>query len=138
MLGNRKLQTFPVWELCLQTLPPDAARIATAKVKWDTAYRARHGIESAQPSTFRPALERQLAELGLAAYRALELSGYARIDLRLTPDGDVYLLEANPNPQIARGEDFADSAVATGISYEELLHRILTLGLAYRPLGLAA
>lgn len=138
VLGNRKLQTFPAWELCLQTLPPDAARIATAKVKWDAAYRARHGIESRAASDLSPAMQRRLAELGRAAYRALELSGYARIDLRLTPDGDVYLLEANPNPQIARGEDFADSAAATGVDYEELLHRILTLGLAYRPLGLAA
>ena len=71
-------------------------------------------------------------------YRALDLSGYARIDLRLTPDGEVYLLEANPNPQIARNEDFADSAAAAQIDYESLLQRILTLGLSYQPLGIAA
>ncbi len=138
VMGNQKLQTFPAWELCLQSLPPDAARIATAKVKWDAAYRARHGIESRAASDLSSAMQRRLADLGREAYRALELSGYARIDLRLTPDGDVYLLEANPNPQIARGEDFADSANAVGVAYEELLHRILTLGLGYRPLGLAA
>jgi len=67
------------------------------------------------------------------AYRALELSGYARVDLRLDEVGNVWLLEANPNPQIARGEDFAASAEKTGLSYEGVLQRILNLGLRWQP-----
>jgi D-alanine-D-alanine ligase len=59
------------------------------------------------------------------------LSGYARIDYRLTEDGRIYVLEANPNPQIARNEDFADSAEHSGVKYEPLLQKILTLGLSY-------
>ena len=138
VMGNRKLQTFPVWELCLQNLPPDAARIATARVKWDEAYRLRHGIVSRAAEDLPAGVARHIADLARETYRSLDLSGYARIDLRLTPDGEVYLIEANPNPQIARDEDFADSAAAAGIGYEALLQRILSLGLAYQPLGMAA
>jgi D-alanine-D-alanine ligase len=138
VLGNRKLQTFPIWELCLENLPPDAARIATAKVKWDEAYRDRHGIVSRAATGLSRAVEDRIVELGKEIYRTLDMSGYARIDLRLTPDDQIYLLEANPNPQIARGEDFADSAAAAGLDYESLLQKILALGLAYQPLGMAA
>ena len=66
-------------------------------------------------------------------YKTLELSGYARIDLRLDSDGRVHVLEANPNPQIARAEDFAQSAEAAGLPYPQLLQRILTTGLRWEP-----
>jgi D-alanine-D-alanine ligase len=66
-------------------------------------------------------------------YRVLNLSGYARIDMRLDSTGKVYVLEANPNPEIAAGEDFADSAEKASISYKALLQRIINLGLRWRP-----
>jgi D-alanine-D-alanine ligase len=65
-------------------------------------------------------------------YRALYLSGYARIDLRLAADGKAYMLEANPNPNLSEGEDFAESAAAAGVSYNNLLQRIITLGRDYK------
>ena len=66
-------------------------------------------------------------------YRILGLTGYARLDFRMTADGHLYLLEANPNPQLAHGEDFADSAEAAGIGYDQLLQQIVNLGLNYSP-----
>jgi len=65
------------------------------------------------------------------AYRILLMSGYARLDLRLSEAGKVYRIEANPNPQLARGEDFADSAARAGIEYGALLQRIVNLGLRW-------
>ena len=56
------------------------------------------------------------------------LNGYARLDLRLDHNGKIYVLEANPNPQLAYGEDFAESAEHAGISYQALMHRIISLG----------
>jgi D-alanine-D-alanine ligase len=138
VLGNRRLQTFPIWELDLTHMPDDAARIATAKVKWDENYRQRYGIVSRAARDLSDGAATRIGELCRKIYQALDLSGYARIDLRLTAEGEIYLLEANPNPQIARGEDFADSAAAGGLPYEALLQRILTLGLSYQPLGMAA
>jgi biotin carboxylase len=60
------------------------------------------------------------------------LSGYARLDYRLTEEGQFYLLEANPNPQIAEGEDFADSAAHSGVPYDQLLQKIISVGLNYQ------
>jgi D-alanine-D-alanine ligase len=79
-----------------------------------------------------PEVERTIPGLARRIYRLLYLSGYARLDLRLRDDGRLFLLEANPNPYIARGEDFAESAGVGGLGYEELLGRILRLGLDYR------
>jgi D-alanine-D-alanine ligase len=76
---------------------------------------------------------KNLERLSKRIYRHLFLSGYARLDYRMTEEGQFYLLEANPNPQIARGEDFAESAKHSGISYEQLLQKIVTVGLNYRP-----
>ena len=65
-------------------------------------------------------------------YRVLELSGYARIDLRLHPDGRLFVLEANANPNLSRNEDLSDSAAQADLSYEDLLQRILNLGMTYQ------
>lgn len=138
VIGNRKLGTFPVWELDMSNLPAEAPRVATSRIKWSDAYRRRNGVVSRAATDLPQEVAGRIADIGKEAYRALDLSGYARIDLRLTPAGQIYLLEANPNPQIARDEDFADSAAAAGVDYESLLQRILTLGLSYQPLGMAA
>ncbi len=138
ILGNRHLQHFPIWELDLANLPPDAPRIATKKVKFDPAYQKRHNIVSHPAADLPPALSSRILDICKQSYRALELSGYARIDLRLTSDGEIYLIEANPNPQIAKAEDFSDSAAASGYTYESLLQKIVSLGLYYQPLGIAA
>jgi D-alanine-D-alanine ligase len=76
---------------------------------------------------------RRIGSLCKRVYRNLMLSGYARIDLRLAEDGRVYVLEANPNPQLAAGEDFAEAAASAGIRYGPLLERILRLGLSWEP-----
>jgi D-alanine-D-alanine ligase len=79
-----------------------------------------------------------LAALSKQIYILLGMSGYARLDYRVTPDGKAYLLEANPNPQIARDEDFAQSAKHSGLDYEELLQQLLRFGIqraALRPLS---
>ena len=114
VLGNQELQALPVWELFFTNMPPEAKRIATDRVKWSVKYQKKYGIESG-PRTNSPrrTIER-IQHLCKRTYRALELSGYARIDLRLDADGRVWVIEANPNPQIANGEDFAASAEAAG------------------------
>ena len=74
-----------------------------------------------------------IQRLARRVYRTLEMSGYARMDLRMDEDGKAYVLEANANPQLAFGEDFAESAERAGIPYEDLLQRILNVGLRWQP-----
>lgn len=131
IVGNQRLETFPIWEL-LQTAAPDDPLIATSKVKWDVAYQKKKGIEYARAGGLDPALEARLVSICKRTYRVLDLSGYARIDLRLTPAGEPYVLEANPNPELSFGAEFAESAEAAGIEYPRLIQRILNLGLRHR------
>ncbi|MEM8782689.1 MAG: D-alanine--D-alanine ligase [Planctomycetota bacterium] len=135
VMGNERLQTFPAWELVFENLRPGAPRIATGRVKWDIGYQKRVGLRTEPAKDLPGGLEQTLPKLAKRCYRALQLSGYARMDFRVTDDGRTYLLEANPNPQLMYGEDFAESAHASGIAYEDLLQRILNLGRKYRLVG---
>jgi D-alanine-D-alanine ligase len=133
VLGNLKLQVFPVWELKFHKLPEDRWHIATERVKWSGSYQKKYDIASGPASDVAEDVRLNLQKLCKRVYRTLDLSGYARIDVRLDADGRMYVLEANPNPQLAYGEDFAESAEHAGVSYEALLHRIITTGLSWRP-----
>ena len=134
VLGNDRLTRLPVWEMVFGTMPETLPSIATRKVKWDRAYRDRYGITTRKATDLPGGVEAQLDKLSRRIYRALGLSGYARMDFRLTADGRVYALEANANPNLEETEDFAESALAAGIKYRELLERLMTLGLSYRAL----
>lgn len=132
VIGNRRLQTFPVWEMFFSRMPHDRPRIATAKVKFDPRYQKKYGISTGAAKDLPPDLEQRIAALCKRVYRTLSMSGYARMDLRLDSDGKVHFLEANPNPNLEFGEDLAESAHAAGVSYEALLQRIINLGLRYQ------
>lgn len=131
VVGNRRLHAFPVWEMMLDQLPDKAPRIATRKVKWDLAYQKKYHIDTAA-AELPPGTAEHINKLCTNIYRVLKMSGYARIDLRLAPDGKVYVLEANPNPDLQRAEDFAQSALAEGVEYPVLIQRIVNLGLSYQ------
>jgi D-alanine-D-alanine ligase len=135
VLGNERLQTFPVWEMVFRNLPEGAPRIATTKVKHDRRYQRKSGITTRRAKGLAEGIDERIAKVCKRVYRALDMSGYARMDLRLTEDGRVYILEANPNPDLSYGEDFAESAHAAGVPYDRLIHRILSLGLRYRAQG---
>jgi D-alanine-D-alanine ligase len=137
ILGNQMLQALPVWELFFTNMPADARRIATDRVKWSVKYQKKYGIDSGAARDLGEDKCNEIQHVCKRAYRALELSGYARIDLRMDEQGNIWVLEANPNPQIARGEDFAASAEKAGISYETVLQRILSLGQRWQPESVA-
>jgi D-alanine-D-alanine ligase len=130
VIGNRKLQTYTPWELVINNLPEGALNIATGRLKWNADYQKKVGLVT-KPAELTPELQRKVERLSKRIYRHLNLSGYARLDYRLSTDGEFYLLEANPNPQIALDEDFADSAKHCGLSYGQLLQKIIRLGLSY-------
>jgi len=132
VMGNQRLQTFPVWEMLFTKMPENVSHIATAKVKWDPDYQKRHGIKTRAAEDLPDGVREQIARLCKRVYRALSQSGFSRMDLRLDADGGAYVLEANPNPNLAYGEDFAESAHTIGIPYEALLQRIVNLGLRYK------
>jgi D-alanine-D-alanine ligase len=130
--GNERLTTFPLWELNFGTLPDVMAGIATRKVKWDRKYQQKHGIGTGPARDLPEGVPQRIAQVVRRIYRALCLSGYARIDLRVRPDGSLCVLEANANPNLAQIEDFATSALSASVGYDALLERIMKLGAGYQ------
>ncbi|OLC51725.1 MAG: D-alanine--D-alanine ligase [Acidobacteria bacterium 13_1_40CM_65_14] len=137
ILGNQALQTLPVWELFFTNMPEGAKRIATDRVKWSVKYQKKYGIDSGPATDLPEGKAEGIQHLCKRTFRALELSGYARIDLRLDEAGNPWVLEANPNPQIAKGEDFAESAAKIGLAYDAVLQRIINLGVRWQPESVA-
>jgi D-alanine-D-alanine ligase len=133
VLGNARLMTLPPWEMDFGTLARAETRIATRKVKWDRNYQTKHGIKTGKAQDLTDEQREQLSRLAKRTFRALYMSGYARMDFRMRSDGSMFLLEANANPNLSKGEDLADSAKAVGISYTKLIDRVVQLGLAYMP-----
>jgi D-alanine-D-alanine ligase len=132
VLGNNRLRTFPAWEMDFGNMPDDIARIATSEVKWNHKYQDKHGITTREATDLDDAMKEKISKVCKRVYRALNMSGYGRMDLRLTESGSVYVIEANANPNIEYGEDFSESAETVGLSYEALLQRILNLGMRYK------
>ena len=133
VFGNTRLTTLPVWEMNFGTLSEVQSGIATRKVKWDASYQKKHGITTGPAQGLTDVELDRMIRLAKRIYRALHLSGYARLDFRMRADGSVFLLEANANPDLTRGEDFAESAATVAINYEALISRIVNLGISYMP-----
>lgn len=127
IMGHKRLQTFPTWEVFLGDLRPDAPRVLTLRAKWDLDFQTDHKIMINRAEPIDDALEERMAKLARRIFRALNLSGYARIDFRLSEDGKPFFLEANPNPDVGLDAEFAHSAEYAGVSYEELIHKIVSL-----------
>ena len=132
IIGNQRLRVFPVWEMHFTKMPDDVHRIATERVKWSVKYQRKYGIKT-QAAKLPDDVAAYIQRLCKRVYRTLDLSGYARIDLRMDPGGRVFVMEANPNPQLGYGEDFAESAERAGMDYDALLQQILLAGLRWRP-----
>jgi D-alanine-D-alanine ligase len=138
VLGNNRLRVLPIWELKFGSMGGQGARqIATEKVKHDPSYQERVGIEDGPAKDLTPELSAHIQRLAKRIYRTLGLDGYARIDFRLAADDTPYFIEANPNPEIAKSQEFATAAQHDGLNYPDLLHRILTLGISRAKAGVS-
>ena len=133
VIGNQRVQVLPVWEMTFGNMPDSQHRIATERVKWNPKYQKKMGVDTNEAKDLPAGTAVAVQHVTKRVYKTLQLSGYARIDLRLDENGKIYVLEANPNPQIARTEDFAESAKAAGLTYPALLQRLLTTGLRWEP-----
>ena len=129
LMGNVRLTVFPIREMVFGEVPPNEPKIATYSAKWDEEYRKRKGLRNEFVEGLDPALVSHIEQTCKRIYRLLTIDGYARMDLRLTVDNQVYFIEANPNPILADDEDFALSADKAGLPYPQLIERIVRQGM---------
>ncbi len=131
VMGNSRTNVYTIWELFFKNMPEGQSKIATAKAKWDLEYQKKCGIDSGPSKDLTSEQSKKIINLSKRVFNILGLNGYARIDYRMNVAGEVYVIEVNPNPQIAFDEDFANAAKASGIPYNELLQKILNLGIRW-------
>ncbi|HLY19821.1 MAG TPA: hypothetical protein VKR61_21490 [Bryobacteraceae bacterium] len=125
VLGTRRLTVLPPREIFFENVPEDVPKFATYHAKWNDSYRKKWGITNGPAKELPPATQESLRKLARNVYRWLKIRGFGRLDVRLTPNGELFVIEANPNPSLAQDEDFAQSAAAGGMDYDALIQAIL-------------
>jgi D-alanine-D-alanine ligase len=125
VMGNRKLSVFPPREIFFHDVPEDMPKFATFKAKWDDTYRKKWGIQNGPANELPAGVQEKLARLARKVYRVLKITGFGRVDVRLTQAGEVVVIEANPNPALDCEGDFAQAAGAAGLPYDVLIQKIL-------------
>lgn len=127
ILGNEVPQILPISEIDFSTLPPHLPRICGYDAKWvETTPEFNHTVPLC-PAPLSPQLEKRVREVALLSYRLMDCRDYARVDIRLSPDGTPYVLEINANPDISPDAGMPRSAAAAGLSYPQLIDRIAEL-----------
>jgi D-alanine-D-alanine ligase len=130
VLGNDKPEALPVIELDLSKLPDGTPRIAAAEVKWGKGTKAYRDTKSVVPTDLSEETVLTLQQTAVAAYQALELRDYGRVDMRLQPDGRVHVIEVNPNPWLSSRAELAMAARKAGRTYSQLVQEIVDLAMA--------
>lgn len=134
VLGNAKPEALPVIEMDFTGFPDDKPRIASYAAKWgedgEGSGAEYAGTKSVFPTALDPELEAKMQSVAIEAFQALRLRDYARIDLRVSAAGDVYVIEVNPNCYLERESEFARAAERSGLAYPALVERIVELAMA--------
>ena len=129
VLGIDRLRVLPLREMVFTKFPEERPKFATFKAKWDEPFRKRWGIENTFAVELANGLEAKIARISRTVFRALQLEGCARVDLRITPQNEIYVIEVNPNPGLASDDEIAEAAAKAGIPYPQLIQRIVNFGL---------
>jgi D-alanine-D-alanine ligase len=127
VIGNDPPRALPPIEMVFNEDTSEENRIATFKAKWSHKYREARGIQNCIAKNLSDELKAHLAEVAVRTYQAAGLRDYGRIDVRLAHDDEIYIVEANPNPYLADGEDLAWAAEEGGLTYPQLIEMIIEL-----------
>jgi D-alanine-D-alanine ligase len=129
VMGNERPVALPPIEMVFGNDSTAESRIATFKAKWSVRYRESRGIQNEIAQNLSPEVRQRLAEVALRAYEAAGLRDYGRIDVRLAHDDAIYIVEANPNPYLAEGEDLAWAAEEGGHLYPDFIEKIAEMAI---------
>jgi D-alanine-D-alanine ligase len=134
VIGNSKVEALPIIELDFSKFPPELPKIASWEAKWgddgDEKGAQFEGTASIFPTDLSEELANKINQVAIDSFQALRLRDYARIDLRVTPEEEVYVIEANPNCYLEQNGEFARAALKSGLEYPALIARIIELASA--------
>ena len=130
ILGDKEAIVLPVSEIDFSAMPPQYHKIVSYQAKWDASNETYHKTIPVCPAILPAEVERQIAEIARKTFEVMEVRDYTRIDMRLTDEGELFVLEVNPNPDLTEGVGFMRSAAAAGFTYNDILSKIINYALA--------
>lgn len=133
LLGNKRPIVLPISEIDFSGLPADYPRIVTYNGKWMQGTDEFSGTVGVCPAPLSPETEKFAKEIALKAYRAMGCRDYARVDMRLDKNNKLFVIEVNPNPDISDDAGFARSARAYGLTFQDIITRIVEYALERTP-----
>jgi D-alanine-D-alanine ligase len=133
LIGNRRPVVLPISEIDFSGLPPELPKIVTYAAKWMEGTDEYKGTVGVCPAQIPTEIERQAKDIALRAYRIMGCRDYARVDMRLDKNNNLYVIEVNPNPDISDDAGFARSARAYGYSFDEIINKIVEYALERTP-----
>ena len=125
--GDLKPKVLPISEIDFSRMPDHLHNIVSYQAKWDPHHESYHKTIPICPANISKDLEEKIKHTAIAAFKIMGTRDYARVDMRVTSDEEVYVLEVNPNPDLTEGAGFMRSAHAAGLSYSQALKRIVML-----------
>jgi D-alanine-D-alanine ligase len=128
--SDENAHALPLVELDLSNLPKGMPKIASQDVKFEKDTEAYKLTKSVIAEDLDEETVTKLTEIAIKAYRAVKLRDYGRIDMRVSSKGEVYVIEANPNPWLSSGQEFAMAAKKSGLSYTQMIGEIVDLAMA--------
>lgn len=129
VLGDKRLRALPISEIDFSKMPDNLYNIVSYQAKWDPHHESYHKTIPKCPAKLPKKVEKEAKEIAISAFKIMGCRDYARIDMRLSKENKLYVLEVNPNPDLTDGAGFMRSAGATGLSYAQALKRIAMLAL---------
>jgi D-alanine-D-alanine ligase len=133
IIGNRRPIILPISEIDFSGLPADYPHIVTYNAKWMESTTEYKGTVGICPAPLPQEIERQAREMALKCYRVMGCRDYARVDMRLDKNNNLYVIEVNPNPDISDDAGFARSARAYGFTFDEIINKIVEYALERTP-----
>jgi len=129
VMGDRRLRVLPISEIDFSQMPDHLHNIVSFQAKWDPHHESYHKTIPLCPAPLPKNIEKRAKELAFRAFKVMGCRDYARVDMRLSKENKLYVLEVNPNPDITEGAGFMRSAQHAGMTYAQALKRIVKYAL---------
>ena len=127
VMGDKKPKVLPISEIDFSKMPEHLFNIVSFQAKWDPLHESYHKTIPQCPAKLPKKVREDAFNIAIKCFKAMGCRDYARVDMRLSKDKKLYVLEVNPNPDLTDGAGFMRSAGEAGYSYRRALKRIVDL-----------
>ncbi len=130
---NGELEVLPISEIDYSEFPEGIPKICGYEAKWEIGSIEYQKSKPVCPANLEPSVQRTVEETAVKVFKLFGCRDYARVDMRLNPGGEAFVLEVNPNPDISPSSGMARSIKAGGMTYTEFVENLLERALQRKP-----